>query len=170
MGRLFYSLISLVIALFFLMLGIVSLMLPWSPSARTDLIQLILEESLVLSLFGAGLLIIGLSIAINIALNARHSYYHLRSGPRSVQVDESIIHDYLDDYWKKLFPHTQIPHRFTLKRNKIHVIADLPYIPKEEQKELLLQVQKELGQLLESFLGYRQPLRLSASFQSEPRG
>lgn len=169
MNRLFYSLISLFIALFFLMLGILCLMLPWSPSARTDLISLILENSTSIAIFGMGLLLIGLIIAINIALGARHSYYKVRTGPRSVQVDENILQSYLDSYWRQTFPTTEIPHRFTLKRNKIQITADLPYIPQNEQKALLTRLSAELAEIFENFLGYRQSLSLSASFQPEAK-
>lgn len=169
LNRLFNSLISLVIAIFFLMLGVVSIMLPWSPSARADLIDLILQDSMVLAFFGLGFILIGLSIVIHIALNARHHYYHIKTGPYSIQVDESIIQDYLDSYWRQLFPYAEVPNRFMIKRNKIHITADLPYVPPSEQKILLKQSSDELAQLLESFLGYRQPLTLSASFQPEPR-
>lgn len=169
LNRLFYSLISLVIAIFFLMLGVVSLMLPWSPSAQADLIELIQKDSMNLAFFGFGFILIGLSIVINIALSARHHYYQVKSGPYSVQVDEAIIQDYLDSYWRQLFPRSEVPNRFMIKRNKIHITADLPYVPPSEQKALLKQSSDELAQLLESFLGYRKPVSLSASFQPEPK-
>ncbi len=169
MNRLFYSLISLIVALFFLMLGLMCVMLPWSPSAQTDLIFLILDYSVLIAWFGLSLILIGLSIIIPVTLNARHNYYHLRTGPRSVKIDESIIQSYLDSYWRQLFPHSEVPHRFTLKRNKIHLTADLPYIPADEQKELLLQIKEELEGMLRTFLGVQQPLSLSASFQPEPK-
>src|SRR5262249_26201196 len=139
-SRLFYSLISLAVALFFLLLGIISLMLPWSPSARSELILFILEHSQTIALLGLGWILIGLSIVVYTLLSARHHYLYLRSGPRSIKIDESIIHSYLETYWKKLFPHAEIPHRVTLKRNKIHVTADLPYVPANEQKAFLAKV------------------------------
>lgn len=167
MNNLFYSLISLAIAIFFIMLGIISVMLPWSPMVRTDLIQFILEDSIAIFIFGFCLIIIGLAVVINIAFSARRSYYRLRSGPKSIWIDESVIQDYLNSYWKDLFPQSSVPNRLIMKKNKIHLVADLPYIPLAEQKELLERIKTDLTDLFGTFLGYRETFYLSASFQPE---
>ena len=167
MGHLLYSLISLIIALFFVMLGLIAMILPWSVEARTDLVQFILEGSISLFLFGFVFMAIGLGIVIQIVLAAKKQYYHVRSGSNPVWVDESIIQDYLDNYWKRIFPRSSIPSKLQLKKNKIHVTADLPFIPHGEQKELLEKIKKDIQELLSKILGYQQPFYLSATFETE---
>lgn len=169
MNNLFYSLISLTIALFFLTVGVMCMMLPWSPMVRSDLIQFILEDSIAISLFGFAFLIVGLAVIINIAFSTKHSYYRVRSGPQSISIDEDIIQDYLNVYWKNLFPKSTVPNRLSIKKNKIHLVADLPYIPLREQKPLLEKIKSELSELFSSTLGYQDTFYLSASFQSEPK-
>lgn len=168
-SNLFYSLINLAIAIFFLMLGLVAILLPWSPMVRTDLIQFILEDSIAIFLFGFVFLIVGLAIVIYTLLSTRRSYYRLKGGPQSVQIDEQVIQDYLDSYWKQLFPQTIVPNRLQIKKNKIHLIADLPYVPPSEQRNVLDRINNDLTDLFGSFLGYREPFYLSASFQPEQR-
>lgn len=165
MNQWFYSLISLFIAIFFLLLGFLAIMLPWSPVAQTDLISLIREDSLAIFLFGFAFLAVGIAIIAYVVIQSRKNYYHLKSGPRSISVDETVISDYVNTYWKDLFPKTYIPSRLFLKKNKIHITADLPYIPQSEQKELLERIKNELEDRFSSLLGYRDTFYLSASFQ-----
>ncbi len=167
MNTLFYSFISLLAALFFILLGIGTMSISLSPQFRTDLIQFILENSIAIFLFGFSFFIIGMAIVINITWGARKSYYQLSSGPRSVLVDEAVIQDYLDSYWKEVFPQSKIPSQLTLKKNKIYLTTDLPYIPYAEQKAVLERINHDLSEMFAKFLGYRQPFYLSASFQPE---
>lgn len=142
-------------------------MLPWSPVAQTDLIFFILEDSVAIFLFGFAFLAIGIAIITQVILHSRKNYYHLQSGPRSISVDETVISDYINSYWKDLFPKTYIPSRLNFKKNKIHITADLPYIPQSEQKELLERIKNELDERFTNLLGYRDTFYLSASFQSK---
>lgn len=167
MHHLFYSLISLTVAIFFIMLGVLTVLLPWSPSVRTDLIQFILEDSLAIFLFGFVFICVGLAIVIYIILGTRRSYYRLKGGTQSVHIDEAVVQDYLDTYWKQLFPKTSIPTRLQIKKNKIHLIADLPFIPHAEQKKVLERIKTDLTEIFGSFLGYREPFYFTASFQTD---
>lgn len=169
MSALFYSLISFVVAIFFIMIGIICMMLPWSEAVRTDLVQFILEDSLVISLFGIGSLIIGLAIVVNIILGSRRHYYHVKSGSKSVTVDETLIQQYLNTYWGELFPNCSVPNKFSLKSNKIYVAADLPYLPVKEQKALIERVKTDLQDIFKRILGYQNEFHLSISFQSESK-
>jgi hypothetical protein len=167
MNNLFYSLITFVIAIFFIMLGMVSMMIPWFSGVRTDLIQFILEDSLTISLFGLGFLIIGLAIATNVILSMKRRHYYIRSDNRTVSVDETIIEEYLNSYWKQLFPDREIPCHLVLKKNVIYIHTDLPHLPNSQQKLLLDRIKTDLRNMFAKFLGYHREFHLYASFQSE---
>lgn len=169
MYYLFYSLISFIIALFFILIGIVSIMIPWSAGVRSDLIRFILEDSLTISLFGFAFVVIGLAIVINILLNSRRSYYHVKSGQSAITVDEAVIQQYLSLYWKQLFPQSEIPFKLNIKKNRIYLSADLPYQPIEEQRPLLERIRHDLRKLFSSHLGYDSEFSLSISFQKAPK-
>ena len=164
MNNLFYSLISLMVALFFIVLGVVGVLLPWSPLVRADLIQFILEDSLAIFLFGFVFIVVGLAIVIYIVLGTRRTYYRLKGGAQSVHIDEKVVQDYLDTYWKELFPLQQIPHRLQIHKNKIHLTADLPFIPYDEQKAVSDRIKQDLNEIFSSFLGYREPFYLTLSY------
>lgn len=169
MNNLFYSLISFIIALFFILLGIIGVMVPWSPGVRTDLVQFILDDSLAISLFGFTSIVVGLAIAINILLNTRRQYYHIRSDSNAIAVDETVIQQYLNTYWKQLFPNNDIPNRLTLKNNKIHITVDFPHLPLSQQQVLLERIKNDLSQTFANMLGYHSEFYLSASFQAEAK-
>ena len=169
MSHLFYSFISFVVALFFMLIGIVGLMIPWSINVRTLLTQFIFEDSLAISLFGFVFFLIGVAVAVNILFNASRRYYKINSKNVSTTVDEAVIQEYLNTYWKQIFPDNDIPCLLTIKENKIHIAVDLPYLPIQEQKPLLERIRKDLVGIFAKILGYSDEFYLSASFQSQPK-
>lgn len=169
MSNLFYSLISFIIAVFFILLGVIGVMVPWSPGIRTDLIQFILDDSLAISLFGFASIVIGLAIVINILLNTKKRYYHIRSDSKAIDIDETVIQQYLATYWKQLFPGSDIPCRMILKNNKIHITVDFPHLPIAQQQLLLERIKEDLRTTFTKMLGYHNDFYLSASFQGKPK-
>lgn len=169
MKNFFYFSISFIIAIFFILLGIVGLLLPWSSEIRTNIVQFFLEDFLYITLFSLGLVIAGIAIIINVLFSARKHYYEIKSGSNSFAIDEALFQDYLNTYWKQLFPKIEIPNRVVLKKNKIHVAADLPYVPLDQQKDLLKRIEKDLSDIFNRIFGYRNEYIISISFQEEPK-
>lgn len=169
MNYFLYSLITLFIALFFILLGFIGVIIPWSHNMQSLAVALILENSALIFIFGFSFLCIGIATAVNILLNARRKYYHFKVSGQTVSVDSALIQNYLQTYLKDLFPDAEIPYHLDLKKNNIHITIDLPYIEPENQAALLERIRTELRELFSSFLGYRQQFHLSASFQTPPR-
>lgn len=164
-----YYFISFAIGLFFLLLGLIAMALPWSTLIRTNLIELILENSIAISLFGFGFLIVGVTFLVSLWGRTKRRYYYKRVTNDLVAIDETIIRHYLEEYWMRLFPHQQIPTRLSLRKNRIKVDADLPYKPAEERKVFMEQIQSELKDLFQRVLGYSHDFTLAISFQSKKR-
>ncbi len=167
MSNLFHSLISLVIALFFVLIGLISIMIPWSADIRYKLIHFILEDALAISLFGFAFIVVGSAIIANILLNARHQYYHIRSGVGAIKIETAIIQQHLTLYFKELFPSNDIPCRIAMKKNKIHITIDLPFTPPTQQRELLERIKGDIQHLFATKLGYLDEFFLSASFHDK---
>jgi len=165
----FYSLISFFIALFFMLIGIVGVMIPWSINVKTLLTQFIFEDSLAISLFGFAFFLIGIAMIIDFLINAQRRHYTISSLKATTTVDEQVIKGYLNTYWKQLFPNSEIPCQLIMKENKIHISVDLPYLPIQVQKPLLERIRKELIGLFSQILGYKEEFFLSASFQKQPK-
>lgn len=166
-SRLFYSLLTLITGLFFTVLGIIGLLALWFPHIRTALIVFLLENILIISIFSMALFAIGIAIIVNVIQSARHTSYEFTAGRHLVSVDENLIANYLNSYWKEFFPNTNIPNHVTLKNNKIHIIADLPHFPSEEQKDLLTKIDNDISNILSKIFGYKKEFSLQISF-NEP--
>lgn len=164
MSNFLYTLVSFVVALFFILLGVIGIILPWSTGIRSDVIQFILENTLALSLFGFGFTIIGLIIAINVFLSFKKKYYYVKTGKQGVAVDELLVHHYLQSYWEQVFPNHEVPTRLIFKKNRIKITADLPYMPRDQQKVCVERVQTDLNDILKRILGYHDALTFSLSF------
>lgn len=166
-GRFFYLTISFIIGAFFLAIGIINLVLPWSTRMKDEIVRFIWEDTLILPLFGLGLISIGLSIIIYTFISSRHRYLHIKTGSRSVVVDENVIQNYLEAYWQEQFPNSHIPSHFKVKKDSIQIVADLPYLPQPEQKDFLERVSHDFKDIFGRLLGYHQEIQLIASFQDE---
>ena len=167
LGRFFHLAISFIIGSFFFIIGAFSIILPWSSFLQTVSTQFILENSLILSLFGIGFAVIGLSIVIYALLNTRHHYVDIKIGPNAIALDENVIHQYLETYWQEHFPKTHIPFNLTFKKHSLQIIVDLPSLPLSEQKEFLEHVKHDFTDLFGRLLGYPYDVDLIASFESE---
>lgn len=167
LNNLFYAVLSSVFAIFFCVLGGISILIPWVTQVRTDVVQAILEGSLAIFVFGFVFLFIGITILVNIILSCRKRFYHLRSGKKAVTIDESFFDQYLEEYWKGIFPHCEVSYKLIIKKNKLHIVADLPYMPLDQQKLLLERIRHDLRDLFTQIFGYRGEFFLSASFQNQ---
>jgi hypothetical protein len=141
-----------------------AILLPWSPAIRTELVSFLLENSLAISLFGFCFLTIGLSLTINLFLNAKRKTYYFKLDENTYIVNESIIRHYLQDYFLQRFPSHPIPSRFVIKKNKIKIAADLPFIAKEDQSLLTSTIKQDLHQIFNKVLGYPHECLLTLTF------
>lgn len=159
-----YSSIIFLIALFFLIFGSIALLLPQFTAVQDAVIHFITHYNWPWHLFGLALCFIAMALFGHIwHINQRRSLT-LRKGVYETTIHEGVVDDYLKSYFSKTFPKQEIPYRFLIKKKKIQISADLPYYPKEEQKDLLEKVHSDLSDLMHNFLGYNQMLDLSLSF------
>ena len=169
LGRFFSHLISLIIGSFFLLLGLFCLAFPWSSHLQQEVARLLSEHTLMLSLFGLGFLLIGLSLMSYTFMMTRHSYLTVRTGKLSVKIDEAVVYQYLETYWKEQFPDAHVPFAIQFKKNALQICPELPYLPLNEQKAFLEKVKEDFTDLFGRLLGYPHDVCLVASFQSEKK-
>jgi hypothetical protein len=168
MSNLLYSLSSFLISIFFILLGVVCLLIMGSPGIRADIIQFILEDSVMIALFGFFLTLIGLAIFVNIILNMKPRFYRLKCNKNPLFISEGVFQEYLNAYWKELFPAQNIASHVQLRKNKIQIHAELPYVPEDQQEKLLKRVENDLSSLFNRTFGYSKDYFLSISFESTP--
>lgn len=164
----FFSLaISFILGIFFFLIGIFGIILPWSSFLQRAATDLIVNHTLILSLFGIGFTLMGISIAAYAILNISRRYAYIKLGNRSVALDEALIKQYLQDYWKRKFPSAQVPFYMSIRKNSIQIVADLPPMPEGEQDQFLEKIQNDFSDLFDRRLGYPNEVHLVAHFQTE---
>lgn len=165
-GHLLYQSIRFILGLFFFLMGLIGIALPWSEFLKTATLQFIVEETLMISLFGLGFALIGLSILVYAILHIRHRYIQIRLGPKAFTIDEDIIHQYLTSYWKEHFPKQYVPSHLMITKESLQIVSDLPFISEEKQMVFLEQVRKDFDDIFGRILGYTHEIHLIVSFQS----
>lgn len=166
-GKLIHFFITALLAVFFILGGITCLLTPWSSAIRTHIILFIIENTAMISSFGLLFVILGITLLINVIISAQHRYYKIKSKGSSVLVDENVIQQLIDEYFKQLFPQKDVPSTIALDNNTIHITVNFPHFPTEEQKPFLQRVETELATNLNSMLGHREEFYLSASFRDK---
>lgn len=154
-------------AIFFLVLGLIGMIIPFSPYLRTEVVDFILSNTLALAILGFFFFAIGLGALIQLSQAARRHYFTLKRKAVDFDVSEKVILDYLSLYFRDLFPNTEVSSRVILKKNKVKIIADLPFFPKLEQESLVKKIEEDLVDILRELIGYPHELLLSISFNEK---
>ncbi len=165
MRHFFYSFITFFIALFFIVIGIACMLIPWINVIESAVIQFLIQNTVAIFLFGFAFFIIGCSFIGQVILSSKRKYYYVRSGSNAVSVDENLIQECLATYWKAKFPKEEIPFNLILKDNKIHITVDLPYVAKEQQLMTIERIENDISHIFASTLGYRNEFFLNVSFK-----
>lgn len=153
------------IGLFFFVLGTFTTILSWSTSLQQRTFQFILEETFAVIVLGLGVALIGIAMIYYVlGLVRRHSFY-LWTGPLSVAVDDTVMYQYLEDYWQRRFPEDKIPFQVTFKKYACRVAAELPAIPRVEQKPLVNQIKEDFRDLFGRKIGYPYDVQIAAYFK-----
>lgn len=156
--------VNFVVALFFVMLGLVCLSLPWSSRVKNALITFISESSLMLGIIGFLLLLTGLAIIFYLIFSRSQRTYHVRKENYKFDIDKNVIDTYVKIYFEERFPNEEVSHQISIKKNRLMLAADLPFLPKPEQKPFTEQIYEELSELLTEKIGTDKELYLSISF------
>jgi uncharacterized protein YceK len=150
--------------LFLALLGILALLLIWIPGIREGVNQFVIENSIAIFFIALTLITIGCASIAGIVYGTRKHYYSIKGGIHPKTVNDTVFHDYLTSYWKKIFPKYDVPCSVTIKNNKVHITADLPYIPREKQKSLVEQMEQDITDIFTRYLGYPAEYRFNVSF------
>ena len=161
---------SIVLALFFIMLGIATLIIPWSDTIRLLTIHFIEYNVWPWNLFGVGFLLIGFGLFAPLCLMRKRHYFTIYMGEsHQATINESIIQEYLHTYWKQLCPSHEILCHLLIKKRNMQISVELPYFPQEQQATLIKKIELDLPEMMRYCIGYDNDIELSISFEKAPR-
>lgn len=162
--RFFYLSSRLITGCFIFTLGILTLLLPWSTTVKMGLIHFIETQNLILSFFGLGFILIALSIIFYTVVCSRRSTIHLLIKNQPVDIEISVVEQYMEQYWQKRFPEDLIHSVIQLKKKEILITVDLPTTADHDQDILLNEIQNDFKTLFSDLIGYPHTIHLIASF------
>lgn len=162
MGHFLMLCLHYLLALCFVALGVLCMIIPWSDTLQSLILQVVQQNDIAVFLFGIASLAIG--CAFFTQLTRRRRYYTIRTGANVVSIDKDLITAYLHEYFYSQYPASEVPCQVTIKNNHLQITADLPATPRPEQKGILKKLEQDVQELLASRLGYHQSFRLYVSF------
>ena len=118
-------------------------------------------------LFWIGIILVtcGLGVIISCFFLFKRCYYRITMGGIETTLDEKLVHKYIKQYWPQLLMHERINSCVEIIQNKIIIHVDFPYIPLDEQEDLLKKVEIDLRKIFASHLGYFRDFTLSINFK-----
>lgn len=169
MNNIFYTASSFIVAILFVLTGIVCMSLPWLPQVHASILHFFMENTLFISFIGLLLLTAGGAALSYTVLNSMRRTVYVRKGSYPIGVNRRVLEGYLLQYLKELHPSEEIPHQLIVRRHKILISADFPYRPKNEQEPLTEKIYSDLTEMLDEKFGCQKDLYLSVSFYSAPK-
>jgi len=149
-GQIVFSAAHIFVVFFILALGAFFISLPNAPDFRSAFFDLLSSHPSFFVGLGTSLLVLGGALLIGFYLMNRKRYFQLSLNCSKTLVDEDIIRDYVEKYWKTSFS-TSVDNVIVHGKKRLEVIASLP---KDADDTSLERVQDELGLLLARKLGY----------------
>ena len=168
-GTLFLGLCTIFFSLLLVSAGLCLALMPWLPTLQALLLQL--TEASPMSSFFAGfsLVLLGFSLLSLAVYLHRQRPLVLRMGPRSIEVNTQVINRYVAHYWKQVFPEQPVTTAVTLKGRELHIDAELPDTPLENQRRILQRAEHDLIELFAKVLDYHKDFVLSVHFGTAGR-
>lgn len=155
---------TVLLALLFILLGGAGIILPWSETTREATVLFLEHSKLTLCLLGIAFIVIGSSLLVHQFLSLRKRPYYLRSGSKSTAVDKCVLDQTLQAYCNERFPGRSVLSQVHVADKQLSIKLALPSAPKEIQKPLLDELEKEIREVLERIFGYRKAFQLTATF------
>lgn len=160
-SNLLFSGVHLLVTLFVMTFGLCLLIMPYAEGFRYVVAEFFMARPAIL--FSLGLMVFssGAFLMLGFFFMHRKRYFKLRMEAGKMEIEESIIKEYVREYWDSIFPRKDYELEVVLGQSqKIEIVTRLPE-SSEDSSELLERIKNELGFLLACKLGYKKEFVLT---------
>lgn len=155
-GNLLFSAVQFIFVVALFLLGGLFIGLHYAPHMRMSFANFITDQAVNLSFLGYLTISCALLLCIGFYVMHRGAYFRIKMDGGDVIIEPKLIEGLVQDYWKERFPEKEFKTEVILRGfEQIEVIAEMPQTELEAREVLLPEIEKELGALLSSHLGYR---------------
>ncbi len=161
-GNLLFSAVQFIFVISILLAGLLFIALHYSPHLRIAIAQFFSQPGAPFSLIGCLILVCGGLLLLGFYSMYRGSYYTVRMGKNELFVDPAVIHGYVEEYWKSVFPNQELSIEIDLSKSQtIEMFMEMPMLPPDKQHSILEKAEVDLSQILQKHLGYRREFLIS---------
>jgi len=144
------------------LISFISLAIFCFPSLLMGFVSLVIQNPSFLVILSLSSLVLAICLILGMYKVAKKNFFQLSLKCPSVTIEEAIIKDYVDQYWKEIFPSSRIKSLVVLhSKHKLEIIANIPDLPFEERNDLFQRIQNELGVILARKMGYEKEFLLT---------
>jgi len=164
LGNILFSAVHFFVTLLVMSLGGLCLALPYAETFRFHLTHYIYEKPELFLIIGGVTLSFGALLFIGFYLLNRRRFLTVKMEPAATLVDETIVQDYVQEYWKERHPAEETPVDVVVQKGEVlEIIVPAPKDWEGEVEEHLLNLQNDLGDRLSRRLGYYREFYLTLS-------
>lgn len=146
-SNLLFSAIHLLVVFFIMCVGAVLVFLPLSPKLLFAVTMSLIDRPDAYGKVGLGVL--GSSVVLFFGFYMLNRRRFIQYKMKGFSIDPKVAEGYVRDYWHGLFPGNDVE-VVVRKPRQLEVIAQMPTV----EEELLERIEKELGSIFSSKLGY----------------
>ena len=151
----FQLLINLFLSLIILLFGILLISWPFMRAHYAQVFEMLTLYPWITPIAGLILAIIGLSLLSWTSSLLKKGHYVYAPGITKVLVDEKIFEKTLNNCWKVKFPGKNLSCHALIRRNKLHIIAEIPHLEgRRAKKDFIKELSHDLSHDLYKTLGY----------------
>lgn len=155
-ANLFFSALHFFLVLIILALGGFFLSFPYTESFRYNLTYYLYHYPEFFKLTGSMVMGFGLLLFIGFYRLNKRCFLTIETRPITTLVDEGIIQDWIQNYWKAKYPGKEIGVDIVVQKGVVlQIFLPLPEDCEKEGKEFLASLQSDLADQLFHLLGYR---------------
>ncbi|MCF7806590.1 MAG: hypothetical protein K9M13_02970 [Simkaniaceae bacterium] len=155
------SMLHLFVVLSTFCLSALFIALSFAPQLRFFCYEFLSERADDLTYIGTAIGVYGLLLLLVFSFLYRKSYITLKMKACEIKIDESLIKSYVQEYWRKALQNPKAQIQIVIHADShIEVVAPLEDVDFQDD-QMILQLERELGQLLAQRLGYQKKFLLT---------
>jgi hypothetical protein len=148
-------------------LGVFFIGLHYAAHVRMDIARFFSETTLSFFFIGFLIFVCGMLLLFGFYWMNRGVYYRVKMGQREHSLDSAVLRGYIEDYWKRVFPHCDFAIAVSISYGqKMEIYVELPCMSEVDHMAIMEKAESELSHILCKYIGYDKKFALSVLMKS----
>jgi len=158
---------TLLLSLFSFFTGAFFLLATLSPSFRKNFIEQLKENRFSTVLISITLIAFAAFLLTNIWMERRRKHIYFHNAQGDIHIHKKVAKVFIQSYLEKIFQNKPIHCEVFVKRHKLAIECNLPFVPEEAQEGIAKAINEELSKILPGQIGYTKRFSLNISYAPE---